>query len=417
MKIKTILAILAATVCLNWIAFAQTWTPVGPPNVGWTAVACSAGGNKLFAIDVPSYPSIYGLSTNSGATWTTITEPQSFTGSLYGSWACIASSADGNTLLAMNYNTVWASTNSGVSWCSNTVSDVGWWTAVALSADGVKAVAVNAGPAYGQGVPGGIYTSTNSGMTWSETLAPSNTWSCVASSADGTILAAAILGSSLPRVPVYVSTNSGATWAPTACPPNMQCTAIASSADGRELIVGGFDGETTGAGMLYTSTNSGNTWISNSVPLFERWYGVASSADGTRLVAVSQYYGGIFTSTNSGMTWISNSLPNNLNWLSVASSADGTKLAAACPGSPSGGGIYTLESTPTPQLNSTLINGNLALSWLIPSTNFVVQQNSDLTTANWSGVTNVPVLNLTNLQYQVALPATAGNAFFRLKTP
>jgi hypothetical protein len=336
---------------------------------------------------------------------------------LYGSWACIASSADGNILFAMNYNTVWISTNSGVSWCSNTVSGVGWWTAVALSADGEKAVAVNAGPAYGQGVPGGIYTSTNSGRTWSETLAPSNTWSCVASSADGTTLAAAVLGSSLPRAPVYVSTNSGATWAPTACPPNMQCTALASSADGRELIVGGFDGETTGAGMLYTSTNSGNTWISNSLPLFERWYGVASSADGARLVAVAQNYGGIFTSTNSGITWVSNSLPNTPAWLSVASSADGTKLVAACPGSPSGGGIYTRQSTPAPQLNSTLINGNLALSWLIPSTNFVLQQSSDLITTNWSIVTNAPILNLTNLQNQVTLPAPAGSAFFRLATP
>ena len=50
--------------------------------------------------------------------------------------------------------------------------------------------------------------------------------------------------------------------------------------------------------------------------------------------------------------------------------------------------------------------------------NFVLQQNSDLCTSNWTDLTNnTPTLNLTNLQNQVALPLPAGNAFYRLKTP
>jgi hypothetical protein len=53
-------------------------------------------------------------------------------------------------------------------------------------------------------------------------------------------------------------------------------------------------------------------------------------------------------------------------------------------------------------------------SWTVPSTNFELQQNLDLSTANWTALTNVPVLNLTNLQEQVSLPATNGNGFFRL---
>jgi hypothetical protein len=32
-------------------------------------------------------------------------------------------------------------------------------------------------------------------------------------------------------------------------------------------------------------------------------------------------------------------------------------------------------------------------------------------------VTNVPVLNLTNLQNQVTLPLSADSSFYRLKTP
>ena len=44
----------------------------------------------------------------------------------------------------------------------------------------------------------------------------------------------------------------------------------------------------------------------------------------------------------------------------------------------------------------------------------MLQQNSNLSTTNWSTLTNIPVLNLTNLQYQVNLPSSNGSGFFRL---
>jgi hypothetical protein len=398
-------------------AFAQTWTPSLLSNEGCLAIASSADGNKLIALE-DSYPAHYFISTNSGATWITNTEPQSFSGSEYGIWNCVALSADGSTVVAMNYNGVWSSTNFGGSWFSNNVPSVSFWNSVALSADGKKAVGVD-----GYSTAGGIYLSTNSGMTWSETFAPSNRWVSVTSSADGIRLAAtAYWEDSKTPVPAYVSTNSGITWTPAGTPTNMECLAVASSADGSKLVVAGVDATAAvyGTGMIYTSTDFGNTWISNGVPsppTGEYWDGVASSADGARLVAVSQGVCSIFTSTNSGVTWISNSLPSQLLWAAVASSADGTKLAAASVSYLTSGGGFTSQSTPPPQLNSTLTNSNLALSWLIPSTNFVLQQNSDLTTTNWSNVTNTPILNFTNLQFQVSLPAPVGNAFFRLKTP
>jgi hypothetical protein len=102
-----------------------------------------------------------------------------------------------------------------------------------------------------------------------------------------------------------------------------------------------------------------------------------------------------------------------LLWQSVASSADGNKLVAAV----RNGGIYTWQSAPTPQLNLTFSNNHFALSWLVPSTNFLLQQNSDLSTTSWTDVTNPPVLNLTNLQNEVTLPSPGSNVFYRLKTP
>ena len=56
------------------------------------------------------------------------------------------------------------------------------------------------------------------------------------------------------------------------------------------------------------------------------------------------------------------------------------------------------------------------VSWPVPSTNFVLQQNLNLSTGNWDVVTNEAVLNLTNLQYQVTL-APANSVFYRLATP
>ncbi len=54
-------------------------------------------------------------------------------------------------------------------------------------------------------------------------------------------------------------------------------------------------------------------------------------------------------------------------------------------------------------MNITPTNGSLKFSWPVPSTNFVMQQSSDL--QSWSDMTNQPVLNLTNLQDEVTLPA------------
>jgi hypothetical protein len=80
-----------------------------------------------------------------------------------------------------------------------------------------------------------------------------------------------------------------------------------------------------------------------------------------------------------------------------------------------GTGIHTLQSTPAPALNIAPTNGNLTLSWLVSSTNFEMQQSSDL--LNWADMTNQPVLNLTNLQDEVILPPPGSNVFYRLKTP
>ena len=98
-------------------------------------------------------------------------------------------------------------------------------------------------------------------------------WLSVASSADGTKLIAATLNDR-----VYTSTDSGVTW--TAHLSVGQWLSVASSANGTTLIAGSASG-------LWVSTDSGATW---TLPLpTQYWQGVASSADGTKLIAANQF--------------------------------------------------------------------------------------------------------------------------------
>ena len=156
------------------------------------------------------------------------------------------------------------------------------------------------------------------------------------------------------------------------------------------------------------------------VPCF-RDNSVAESADGTKLVALANSgssdlgagSGGIYTSTDSGATWVPNNVPSAA-WTCVAMSADGNEIISSIDNPATTAGIYVSQTPPAPHLGIASSDRNLMVSWLIPSMNFGLQQNPALTTTNWTDVTNVPVLNLTNLQNRVVLSLPDGNGFFRL---
>ena len=120
--------------------------------------------------------------------------------------------------------------------------------------------------------------------------------------------------------------------------------------------------------------------------------------------------GGVYCSTDSGSAWTQTGAPS-ASWVSVASSADGAQLAAAV----YGGGIYTSQTTARPQLNMTCSGGKVSLSWTAAAANFVLQQKADLAEVSWTTLTNKPILNFTNLQYQMTVSPSSADAFFRLK--
>jgi len=311
----------------------------------------------------------------------------------------ISVSADGSRIVAAGYDSgrVYSSADFGVTWTSDSAAGVHWQTTASLA---------------------GVETSTDSGATWTlqtNGLTFGNALVYIASSADGVRLAM-VEGTGANPAPVFVSANGGLNWKRATNAPLQDWYSVASSADGRQLIAGAYNG-----GVVCVSGDGGEAWTTTRLPA-NNWNSVAVSADGSRMAAVAYSgssvagagNGGIYTSSDYGITWVANLLPS-LSWSCVVMSADGQTIVAAV-GHPGSGGVYVAQFMPAPILSLAAVAGVQTVSWLLPSTNFALQCSPDLAAPSWQNVTNEPTLNLTNLHDEVAIPLPlTGNAFYRLK--
>jgi hypothetical protein len=400
------------------LCFAQTWTHTSAPSNIWNYVASSADGTTLIASSIPNAtspprPVIKGgvwISWDSGSTWQDTSLPIT-------KWDKVACSADGNILFAVSeyypsYSaSLCASTNSGLTWTSTEIpAYLGECGSLVCSADGSKVAALF------RSTTNFLCTSSDFGAGLVVNSLTNGGANVVICSADGNRLV--VVGTN-----TCISTNAGVSWVVTnSLPDNIEIRAVSASANAIRLI-GAPPVSPPGASALFISTNGGFAWTETTAPL-TNWTAVASSADGSKLAAIgyvvppsgpgyiSEPIHPIYTSTNSGATWKLNSVPAGLWWSSVASSADGTKLVAV---GIYGGEIWTSQSKPTPSMQIMPTNNNLKLSWIVPSTNFVLQQSADF--FSWTNLTNQPALNFTNLKEEVFLPFSGSGGFYRLKTP
>jgi photosystem II stability/assembly factor-like uncharacterized protein len=169
-----------------------TWSTNGVPTGSWYSVVCTADGSKLAATWGGGH--VVYVSTNSGATWTNNNTVNGFV---------LACSADGSHLM-LGFSDLYVSTNWGATFTDNgNVFAAGAWP-LAASADASRVVAL---PSIG------LLLSTNLGLSWKGSYAPTNHWKGMALSADGTKLVAAADGSSgcifAWRPPVLNETNAG----------------------------------------------------------------------------------------------------------------------------------------------------------------------------------------------------------------
>lgn len=233
-------------------------------------------------------------------------------------------SADGSNLVAtVGRGSIHRSTNFGATWFP-TPADQRNWSAIASSADGTKLAA----GAIHLLFSGGILISTNSGFNWSWTYAYTN-FEAVACSADGRVIAAA--DSSLYRYPgrIFVSTNGGQNWKYPFSDAPEQFAAIAVSSDGMRCMA-------TSTHWIYLSSDAGQTWAKSSATAGmgagHEWTGIACSSDGWRWIATS-LSGEIYWSPDFGTNWTLADSPN-LSWQAVASSSDGSRLVAIATNGP-----------------------------------------------------------------------------------
>jgi hypothetical protein len=385
MKIKSFDAILAlALLLIVTTGFAHTWHQATTlTSAGATAM--SADGKVICVVNSGSRPYI---SIDSGKTWVLATN--SPPGGTYYSIGAIAINADGSKIFA-NLSSgettfTYLSTNKGMSWTKTSFLDTTPGTAfpLACSADGSRVFALLEDAAGGSR-PTWFYFSTNAGVNCNTSSIPVKAYT-VACSADATRLIAGTTEG------VYYSSDFGANWAPGNSPsPGMGAVCISS--DGKSI--GGLGTKT------YISSDSGLTWRTND--LLGSF--IACSANGTNWIIAGAY---ICTSVDAGVTWTTNL--TSAQWLGGVVSADGCEMAA----DGSGQGTWIGLVTPSPQLNIQSQAPNAEISWLLPSTNFVLQQTTDLTTSTWTAVTNLPTLNFSNLNQEVTVPVINSSGFFRL---
>ena len=145
---------------------------------------------------------------------------------------------------------IYTSSDSGVTWTPSASSKIGpdgYY--IVSSSDGSKLAATVAfGPSYEFSRPSFIYTSSDSGVTWTAQPSGSKSWQAIASSSDGTKLAGTAFE------PIYVSSateictssDAGVTW--TAQASGTLWSGIASSSDGNKLAA------TVSGGQIYTGT-------------------------------------------------------------------------------------------------------------------------------------------------------------------
>jgi|SRR5271166_508473 len=133
----------------------------------------------------------------------------------------------------------------------------------------------------------------------------------------------------------------------------------------------------------------------------------------------------IFVSSDSGTSWArvptqGLSDPLVMNWSAIAISADGCKLVGSVTAyssqsePPSPGAIFSFQYAPAPRLDIASSDGNLLISWIIPSATFHLQQSPDLTKTNWIAVPGTPVLDYSTLRNHIIVPPTPLKMFYRL---
>jgi hypothetical protein len=241
------------------------------------------------------------------------TDPSSSAGTLYSGLVNVATSM---TFKAIAYKSgcVDSSIASAayvihLAWTDRTSAGTRKWWSIASSSDGSHLAAVV--------LDGDIWTSVNGGDSWTDQTVAlgAKRWWRIASSSDGSHLAACIQNGD-----IWTSTDYGATWNDQVAAGARYWRDIASSSDGSHLAA------CVESGDIWTSPDYGATWNDRIAAGSKTWWSISSSSDGSRLIAgINGGY--INISSDWGATWTEITSAGSRGWLCVTSSGDGNHLA------------------------------------------------------------------------------------------
>ena len=228
----------------------------------------STGGNNIYSL---------WKTTNLGTTWTR------FEVTLGGGYIRnMAASYDLKyVIMAVNGDYVYTSTNSGTTYTRQTSMGIGNWGNVATSQDGTVLAAVN--------INNSIWVSTNSGGTWQQTAA-GQIYICRVSSTGQPMYYIYNTGQ------IYKSTDRGSTWSTMSNSPFVYWQSLSISSNGNILLGG------TRGSSIFVSTDAGNTWTTvTGVTTGSRVRSTYMSSSGVYMIVGSD--SGTWLSTNTGSTW------------------------------------------------------------------------------------------------------------------
>ena len=247
---------------------------------------------------------------------------------------CIACSADGNKLIAAvghkfestSSGYIYTSTDSGRTWTERQGAGSKQWRSVATSADGTKLIA-------GGIEPNKIFTSVDSGATWTErtvfpeTFRQAPIWD-VAMSASGDFLIALVC-TIHEKGRVYTSTNGGATWtlrwtffvANDTRFPTIYYAKLSCSASGDKIVI------MPAHGYPYISYDFGLTWNYFGAPVsFVR--DIAISSNPPKIILGSHYSPVYINKNLQTSSWVKWNIVDNPSIRTCAISANGLTLVA-----------------------------------------------------------------------------------------
>jgi len=267
---------------------ARTWKNIFINGMGsdeaWTAVASNSDGYSLYALQVSL--GIY-ASTNGGQSWSRAVIDSSLYSPYYNSVSCSSSGAV--VAVSISYGYLYVSNNFAYTFNKVTASGTQSWMFVSVSPSGSS---ISAGSHD-------LYTSSNSGYSFQKNPSvPAQNWWTVAysqGSAHAVAVAAGDVHSDFAYGGIYLSSDSGATWTQSAGA-DRSLSWKSASID----VTGQYITAVVSNVGIYYSIDFGKTFTKSTTAPMKDWFAITGDLNGYENVAVARgSAGGVYYSTAS----------------------------------------------------------------------------------------------------------------------